>query len=57
MTLARPAWASKWDGRWKFTVRDGGFYSDGSPALVFSVAPIKVLAFAKGTYAHTRHQF
>jgi general stress protein 26 len=57
LTRLASAWASKWDGRWKFTVGDGVFHSDGSEALVFSVAPTKVLAFAKGTFAHTRHQF
>ena len=45
------------DGRWRFTVGNGVFHSDGSQALVFSAAPINVLAFAKGTFAHTRHQF
>lgn len=57
LTRLASAWASKWDGRWKFTVGDGVFHSDGTQALVFSVAPTKVLAFAKGTFAHTRHEF
>lgn len=57
LTRLTSAWASKWDGRWKFTVGDGVFDSDGSQALVFSVAPTRVLAFAKGTFAQTRHQF
>lgn len=52
------AWATKWDGRWQFEARDGGFHhkSDGI-ALVFKVKPTKILAFGKGTFTHTRHQF
>ncbi len=52
------AWATKWDGRWQFLVRDGGFHHEsGGTALVFSVTPTKILAFAKGHFSHTRHQF
>lgn len=53
------AWRAKWDGRWSFDVRDGRFYEEGGDvaALVFSVAPTKVLAFGKGTFTHTRHRF
>jgi hypothetical protein len=52
------AWATKWDGRWKYEVGDGGFrHGGGSVALVFSVRPDKVLAFAKGAFSQTRHQF
>ncbi|MBO0790650.1 MAG: pyridoxamine 5'-phosphate oxidase family protein [Ktedonobacteraceae bacterium] len=55
--LAR-AWSTKWDGRWQFEARNGGFYhQDGGMALVFSVTPGKILAFAKGAFSHTRHQF
>jgi general stress protein 26 len=50
-------WRSKWDGRWQFEARDGCFHHEGGAALVFSVAPTKVLAFRKGTFAHTRHRF
>jgi len=60
--LAR-AWAEKWDGQWKFGVRDGAFVSppgvgndDGTSALVFAVRPTKVLAFGKGTFSHTRYR-
>jgi general stress protein 26 len=60
-TLGRlaAAWAAKWDGRWHFEVRDGAFRHAGGqePALVFAVTPAKVLAFAKGTFSHTRHCF
>lgn len=56
-------WASTWDGRWKYLVRDGCFYHYDEhevlpdPISVFSVKPIKVFAFAKGHFSHTRHQF
>jgi general stress protein 26 len=53
------SWAHKWDGRWKYEVRDGRFYSPGGggDALVFAVAPSKVLAFGKGTFTHTSYRF
>ncbi len=52
------AWATKWDGRWHFEARDGAFHHEGGgEALVFSVTPTKVLAFAKGNFSHTRHRF
>jgi general stress protein 26 len=52
------AWATKWDGRWQFQVRDGAFHHEtGGAALVFSVTPTKILAFSKGTFAQTRHLF
>jgi hypothetical protein len=57
------AWATKWDGRWQFLVRDGCYYHHDEhevlpdAILVFSVTPTKILAFAKGHFNHTRHQF
>jgi hypothetical protein len=51
------AWRSKWDGRWHFEAGDGLFHHDGGTALVFAVAPAKVLAFGKGAFTHTRHRF
>jgi hypothetical protein len=50
------AWATKWDGRW---ASSGGFHleSSGGTVLVFEVKPTKILAFAKGTFGVTRHQF
>jgi hypothetical protein len=52
------AWAGKWDGRWKFEAHDGALHAEGGgAALVFSLTPTKILAFAKGNFAHTRHQF
>ena len=52
------AWAGKWDGRWRYEASDGAFHHpDGGTALVFEVAPTKVLAFGKGEFSHTRHRF
>ncbi len=52
------AWTHKWDGRWQWGVRDGAFHDDHAPrVLVFSVEPTAVLAFSKGQFAHTKHQF
>ena len=52
-------WMAKWDGRWRYEVREGGFCHEGSedPVLVFSVEPAKVFAFARGTFGQTRHRF
>jgi general stress protein 26 len=53
------AWTTKWDGSWQFQVVDGAFHHDGGngEAIVFEVTPAKVLSFAKGTGAATRHVF
>jgi hypothetical protein len=54
------AWATKWDGRWRYQVGDGVFlHSDTAlgEALVFVVEPRKVFAFGKGTFSQTRYQF
>jgi general stress protein 26 len=54
------AFAAKWDGRWRYTVRDGAFHdADGrGDVMVFSVAPVKVFAHAKGDpFSETRHRF
>jgi general stress protein 26 len=51
-------WRSKYHGDWDFTVADGAFHhEDGGAAVVFEVAPTKVLAFAKGRFAQTRYGF
>jgi nitroimidazol reductase NimA-like FMN-containing flavoprotein (pyridoxamine 5'-phosphate oxidase superfamily) len=63
LTRLAAAWATKWDGRWQYLVRDGRFHhhdEDGvlpEKILVFSVKPTKVLAFAKGAFSHTSHRF
>ena len=52
------AWATKWNGQWRFEVAEGGFAhadADG-PALVFAVKPTKALAFGKGEFSHTRYR-
>ena len=61
------AWARKWDGQWQYEVSDGhlrlrsraagGAAAEGGDAMVFSVAPTKVLAFGKGTFTHTAYRF
>ncbi len=51
------AWARKWDGRWRYSVVDEGFRHEVGTALVYRVRPAKILAFAKGTFSHTRHRF
>jgi len=59
-------WASTWDGRWHYLVRDGYYFYHydveeqtvlPDAILVFSVKLTKVFAFAKGHFSHTRHQF
>ena len=58
-------WATTWDGRWKYLIRDGCFYHYDEEEqtvlpdsiFVFSVKPAKVFAFAKGHFSHTRHKF
>jgi len=53
------AWLTKWDGRWGYEVGEGCFLHPGvgRPALVFAVAPDKVLAFGKGKFTQTSHRF
>lgn len=56
------AWNSKWDGRWQYRVGDGCFQREGRSKgeggpHVYGVTPSKVLAFAKGSFSHTRHKF
>jgi uncharacterized pyridoxamine 5'-phosphate oxidase family protein len=54
------AFETKWDGRWQFNVRDGGFRGDDGSggAEVFSVTPVKVFGHAKGDpFGATAHRF
>ena len=52
------AWTTKWDGRWNYAAGGDGFRdSEGGLVMVFAVEPVKVLAFGKGTFSHTRHRF
>jgi general stress protein 26 len=52
-------WATKWDGRWQYQIRDGAFYGEeGMTIPVFSVTPTRVFAFAEGPcFGQTRHLF
>jgi nitroimidazol reductase NimA-like FMN-containing flavoprotein (pyridoxamine 5'-phosphate oxidase superfamily) len=62
-TLKRLAdvWATKWDGRWQLSVRDGGFGNlnvSDFRSLVFTVRPTKIYAHAKGDpFGATTHRF
>jgi len=50
-------WREKLD--WEYAVGDGVFLdstSDGHAAVVFAVAPAKVLAFTKAPYSQTRYR-
>jgi general stress protein 26 len=51
------AWTARWDGRWNYEVRDGAFHHHGGEALVFRVAPHKILAFGKGAFSQTSYRF
>jgi hypothetical protein len=51
------AWASKYSGDWQFEEANAAFQGDGGEALVFEVVPVKVIAFAKGSFAQTRYRF
>lgn len=51
-------WRAKYQGDWDFAAKDGMFHHEGGgAAVVFEVAPTKVLAFAKGQFAQTRYRF
>jgi general stress protein 26 len=51
------AWATKWDGSWQLTARDGAFHHGGGASHAYTVRPAKVFAHAKGTFGQTRHRF
>jgi Pyridoxamine 5'-phosphate oxidase len=58
LELVSQEFRTKWDGGWEYVARDGKFFHpDGFEVQLFSVAPTKVLAFAKGTFGHTVHKF
>ena len=50
-------WETKYNGDWKYEVRDGAFHHEAGVAHVFEVRPRKVLSFAKGDFAQTRFRF
>src|SRR6266571_4331587 len=37
-------WATKWDGRWQYEIRNGAFYGEGVTIPVFSVISTRVFA-------------
>jgi general stress protein 26 len=52
-------WRKKWNGQWQFEVKDSAFQHAENPreAIVFEVAPRKILSFSKGPRsAATRHR-
>lgn len=53
------AWTGKWDGAWRFEVRDGAFgHPGGGEAAVFTVRPVKAYAHAKGEpFGATTYKF
>jgi nitroimidazol reductase NimA-like FMN-containing flavoprotein (pyridoxamine 5'-phosphate oxidase superfamily) len=53
------AYLEKYGEEWRFEVREGGFQQAGSEglALVFELAPAKVLGFGKDPYSQTRWLF
>jgi nitroimidazol reductase NimA-like FMN-containing flavoprotein (pyridoxamine 5'-phosphate oxidase superfamily) len=54
------AFAAKWGGRWRFTVRDGSFRNSdaGVTSEVFEVKPVRAFAHAKGEpFGATTHRF
>lgn len=58
LTRLAEAWSAKWEGQWRFQVKGGRFHQPPSgDALVYAVAPAKVLAFGKGRFSHTSHRF
>jgi nitroimidazol reductase NimA-like FMN-containing flavoprotein (pyridoxamine 5'-phosphate oxidase superfamily) len=57
--LARLAdtYREKYNSEWDFEVDDEFFDPDGTKALVFRVAPVKVIAFAKSPHGQTTFRF
>jgi nitroimidazol reductase NimA-like FMN-containing flavoprotein (pyridoxamine 5'-phosphate oxidase superfamily) len=54
------AFAAKWSGRWRYTVRDGSFRNSdtGGMSEVFAVTPTRAFAHAKGDpFGATTHRF
>jgi general stress protein 26 len=52
------AWVKKWDGRWRYRADADGFrHANGEhgPIHVYEVRPVKILAFGKQPFTHTRH--
>ena len=52
-------YAAKYDQLFRFAVRDGAFYGEGSEieVLVYELAPTTAFGFGKGTFSQTRWRF
>jgi general stress protein 26 len=52
-------YAEKYGQLFRFTVRDGAFYGEGSESevLVYELAPTMAFGFGKGTFSQTRWRF
>jgi hypothetical protein len=52
-------YVAKYDQLFRFTVRDGAFYVEGSESevLVYELAPTTAFGFGKGTFSQTRWRF
>jgi general stress protein 26 len=52
-------YAAKYHQLFRFTVRDGAFYLEGSEieVLVYELAPTTAFGFGKGTFSQTRWRF
>lgn len=60
LTRVAEAFATKWDGQWRYAVRDGRFYNEDAdvPCEVFGVTPTKAFAHSKGhPFGATTHRF
>lgn len=51
------AYEEKYGQEWHFDVGDGVFHHGAGEALVFELAPSRVLGFGKDPYSHTRWEF
>lgn len=57
LQMLADAYLAKYGEDWKFEVGDEGFGSGDDWALVFRIAPTKVLGFAKNPHAQTAYHF
>jgi Pyridoxamine 5'-phosphate oxidase len=51
------AYEEKYGDEWHFDVGDGVFHHGAGEAIVFELAPPRVLGFGKSPYSHTRWTF
>lgn len=58
LQVAADAWFAKYGEAWRFEVDPrGGFVAPEDTALVYRVAPVKVIAFAKAPHGQTTYRF